>query len=50
MTFNTNTLVYMGFDAVVLAIIAVCVYLKLIPNDLLLVAIGAIVKIGRAHV
>ena len=46
MTFNTNTLAYMVFDAVVLVIISVCVYLKLIPNDILLVALGAIVMHG----
>lgn len=44
MTSFQNTLALMGFEVLILALTAVSVYLKLIPNDLLILALGVVIR------
>jgi hypothetical protein len=39
-----NVAVYMGFEVLVLILTGIAVYLKLIPNDLLILALGVIIR------
>lgn len=39
-----NTLVMMSFEVLILVITGVCVFLKLIPNDLLILALGVVIR------
>lgn len=39
-----STIAYMAYDIAIVVAVAVCVYIKLIPNDLLLVAIGSLLR------
>jgi hypothetical protein len=41
---NPMTVVLMGFEVALLLIIAACVFLKLIPNDLLILALGVVIR------
>jgi hypothetical protein len=41
---NPTALILMGFEVAILVITAVCVYLKLIPNDLLILALGVVIR------
>lgn len=34
----------MGFEVLILVLVGICVYLKLIPNDLLILALGVIIR------
>jgi hypothetical protein len=40
----------MGFELLLLIVIGVCVYLHLIPNDLLIVAIGVVIRGALSNV
>ena len=39
-----NAFVYMAFELLVLVIVGACVFLKLIPNDLLILALGVVIR------
>ncbi len=39
-----NVVVYMGFEVAVLVLTGIAVYLKLIPNDLLILALGVVIR------
>ena len=39
-----NVVVYMGFEVAVLILTGIAVYLKLIPNDLLILALGVVIR------
>ncbi len=41
---SNSVLVYMGFEVAVLVLTGIAVYLKLIPNDLLILALGVVIR------
>jgi multisubunit Na+/H+ antiporter MnhC subunit len=41
---KNNVMVYMGFELAVLLLTGAFVYLKLIPNDLLILALGVVIR------
>ena len=44
MNSSNSVLVYMGFEVAVLVLTGIAVYLKLIPNDLLILALGVVIR------
>lgn len=42
--FNVNTVISMAFELAILVVVGLLVYFKLIGSDLLLLAVGAVVR------